>query len=205
MRRRWNTYRDLVSLYVSMRFIGDETMIIFDLDGTLADCEHRRHFVVKQKKPECTCDPESYGYDGQPCAMYDYLDCKPDWQAFYEACDKDTVISQTRCLFDFVAMNGHAHQIQIWSGRCESVREKTIAWLKNWSFGFAVHPFDIILKMRPIGDNTPDDQLKEKWLDEALANSQMVNFVFDSCQDSIAMWRKRGIFVFNVNQSEQEF
>lgn len=35
-------------------------MIIFDLDGTLADCEHRRYFVDPSKNPDYTC----YHYNG---------------------------------------------------------------------------------------------------------------------------------------------
>jgi len=70
--------------------------------------------------------------------------------------------------------------------------------------------------MRPIGDNAPDDVLKEKWLDEAsiyvnglsgrIGRSDPIDFVFDSDPSSIAMWRRRGIFVFEVNQNpEKEF
>ena len=34
-------------------------MIIFDLDGTLADCEHRRHFVDPEKNPEIISELEN--------------------------------------------------------------------------------------------------------------------------------------------------
>lgn len=34
---------------------------------------------------------------------------------------------------------------------------------------------------------------------------EKIDFVFDADPDSIAMWRRRGIFVFDVNQSEKEF
>ena len=39
--------------------------IVFDLDGTLANTDHRAHFVDRTKG-------------------------KPDWRAFYAACDADT-------------------------------------------------------------------------------------------------------------------
>jgi hypothetical protein len=170
-------------------------MIIFDLDGTLADCEHRRHFVDSTNVPILGVGE-----------TFDYKDLwKPDWQAFYQTCDKDKIISPTRCLFDFTGMNGHFHNIQIWSGRCESVREKTEAWLKNYSFAYACHQFDIILKMRPIGDFTPDEQLKERWLDEAIAEGKTIDFVFDDRPKVVRMWRRRGIFVFDCNQTGKEF
>lgn len=60
--------------------------------------------------------------------------------------------------------------------------------------------------MRPIGDNTPDDQLKERWLDEHIVGSgKQIDFVFDDRPKVVRMWRRRGIFVFDVNQSGKEF
>jgi phosphoglycolate phosphatase-like HAD superfamily hydrolase len=94
-------------------------MIIFDLDGTLADCEHRRHFVQKHSHPDCTC---SDGLNDPNCPRI-YIDWKPDWKAFYEACDEDELIYPTINVFQKCAVT---HQIEVWSGRCESVRDKTL-------------------------------------------------------------------------------
>ncbi len=158
-------------------------MIIFDLDGTLADCEHRRHFVDWHKT--------DYSVP--------YHIWKPNWPAFYDACDKDEPIIPTITLFNF--LSGH-YEIQIWSARCESVRGKTIEWLCANEIMPPLHSYE--LKMRPIGDNTPDDVLKERWLDEAIAEGKAIDFVFDSdfcCE----MWRRRGVFVFDCNQTGIEF
>ena len=65
--------------------------------------------------------------------------------------------------------------------------------------------WDRRLKMRPIGDSTPDDVLKERWLDEALAQGKNIDFVFDDRPKVIRMWRRRGIFVFNCAQHDKEF
>ncbi len=192
-------------------------MIIFDLDGTLADCEHRRHFVVKPE-PECTCDPDGPYYDGQSCMMYDYNNWKPDWKSFYEACDQDKNIQPVLDMFRDLCRE---YEIQIWSGRCESVRDKTLKWLKQNCYCFDEK--QDVLKMRPIGDNTPDDELKERWLDEYIFGEKCpyptikdaipcidylkkpIEFVFDSHPKSIEMWRRRGIFVFNCAQHDEEF
>lgn len=188
-----------------MKFTKSE-MIIFDLDGTLADCEHRRHFVVKPKQPDCTCDPESYGFDGQSCGLHDYLDWKPDWKSFYEACDKDTPIKPAVSLLYCLCDSHRLERVQIWSGRCESVREKTVEWLlMNTCFDE-----DMVLKMRPLGDNTPDDELKERWLDETYEETKWgrrtpIEFVFDDRPKVIRMWRRHGIFVFNCAQHDEEF
>jgi len=185
-------------------------MIIFDLDGTLADCEHRRHFVDPSKRSPngffmyedigdglyFKRDPETLERTKEPF--------KPDWKSFYEACNEDSPIWPVIRVIESLHLNDITlkdHEIQIWSGRCESVRHKTVHWL-----GFIVGNVTYSkLKMRPIGDYTPDDQLKEKWLDEALAEGKKIDFVFDDRTKVVKFWRRRGIFVFDVNQTGEEF
>lgn len=191
-------------------------MIIFDLDGTLADCEHRRHFVDPKKNENFFryngLDFRGYR-DGKP-----QLDIKfePDWQAFYEACDLDKPILPTIQIINNLILLDN--EVQIWSGRCESVREKTENWLYDYLLENGEYP--LVLKMRPIGDFTPDDELKERWLDKYFESGRKncslrwathekcckkIDFVFDSDPDSIRMWRCRGVFVFNCSQNEDEF
>jgi len=185
-------------------------MIIFELDGTLADCEHRRHFV---QAPEDYCglchdfltDKDKNKDFNQICLCGRQPGLwEQDWKAFYEACDQDEVILPV--LFQFYALRekfGIGHPIQIWSGRCESIKLKTINWLEKHfarDIDWKNH-----LKMRPIGDNTRDDQLKEKWLDEVIAEGKIIDFVFDDRPKVIRMWRRRGIFVFNCCQHNEEF
>jgi hypothetical protein len=180
-------------------------MIIFNLDGTLADCEHRRHYVDPEKN-ENFARWNGKDFRGFKNGQFD-LEKKwePDWKSFYKECDKDKIISQTRSIFDFIGMNGQSHKLQIWSARCESTLEKTKEWLRKYLFAYACHEFDIILKMRPIGDSTLDDVLKESWLDQAISEGKVIDFVFDDHPKVVQMWRRRGIFVFNCNQSDQEF
>lgn len=192
-------------------------MIIFDLDGTLADCEHRRHLVDPSKRDDCyyletatLSQSEGWYY------KYEFLMCEParpknfvpSWQQFYEACDKDIVIEQTKQVMRRIDLafdeGSEARRIEIWSGRSESVRKKTERWLSDNQIYYEQ------LKMRPIGDNTPDDELKEKWLDELYEDTKWgrkhpVEFVFDDRPKVIRMWRRRGIFVFNCCQHDTEF
>lgn len=176
-------------------------MIIFDLDGTLADCTHRRHFV----------DPVSAGYSiwiDNSSGKADYgikledgswKKWKPDWKSFYEACDQDLPIIYTQSILRALwAINDYT-TIEIWSGRCESVQRKTEEWLQKHGL-LKAH-----LKMRPIGDYTPDDKLKERWLDESIADGKQIQFVFDDRKKVVEMWRRRGIFVFDVSQGKGDF
>jgi hypothetical protein len=195
-------------------------MIIFDLDGTLADCEHRRHFVDPEK------NENYFRYNGDEFRGYKdgqaqlHVKWKPDWDAFHEACDKDTPIEPVIEMWDIQISLGMMHAHEIWSGRSESVRKKTEEWLGEHLLCFDPKQ----LKMRPIGDYTPDDQLKERWLDEYIASmwpklpypteenkekvfyrKDPIKFVFDDRPKVIRMWQRRGIFVFNCNQKEGEF
>jgi hypothetical protein len=193
-------------------------MIIFDLDGTLADCEHRRHFVDPEKNINYLNEVHSVELviafecdEPSPKPRYFHKitgeKFKPDWRAFYEACDKDVLIKPVAEIWnnyeDEIYLN--ISNIYIWSGRCESVRKKTIQWLEDNLFRIGYGCWDSILKMRPIGDSTPDEVLKEKWLDEALEQGKTIKMVFDDRPKVVKMWRRRGIFVFDCNQKGKEF
>ncbi len=187
-------------------------MIIFDLE-TLADSEHRRHFVDPSKRTDCYYHELS---DLNQMAGWYYSDrfrmsdppkpmkFIPDWDEFLHACGEDIPINPVIEIFRQLNDDEYNDtEIQIWSGRCESVREKTEKWLhKHTSFS---RMNCRVLKMRPIGDNTPEHELKEKWLEETYEDTKWgaktpIEFVFDSDPKSIEMWRRRGIFVFDCNQ-----
>jgi hypothetical protein len=74
--------------------------IIVDIDGTLADCSHRLHFL--QKKPQ-------------------------DWQAFNKEIMKDPVNMWCEYLLDCVAH--FETQILLVTGRTEELRSETRKWL----------------------------------------------------------------------------
>lgn len=82
-------------------------LYIFDLDGTLAEISHRRHFVEGLKK---------------------------DWKAFYAACVNDApnwpVISVFR------ALRSTGARLWIWSGRSDEVQEQTERWLHRHQLDF---------------------------------------------------------------------
>ena len=188
-------------------------MIIFDLD-TLADCEHRKHFIIKH----VACD-HWHKIPNHPVDMCN--DCKerwrkwkPDYQSFNDACDKDTVIDPVMRTFSRYWIGEKPCHVEIWADRYESSREKTLNWfLDSYFFGLFDHEKKVlnsILKMRPIDDNTPYHELKEKWLDDTYEDYKFgpktnIEFVFDNDAESIKMWKKRGIFVFDCNQNDKRF
>lgn len=188
-------------------------MIIFDLDGTLADCEHRRHFVNGSLE---YCDHwhsiPNHSVDACDACKSKWKVWKPDYKSFYEACDKDTPIEPVIEIASSFFQRNISYQI--WSGRCESVRNKTEKWLAYNHIEYCE------LKLRPIGDNTPAHELKEKWLDEYIASmwptlpvpskenegqifhrKDPIAFVFEDDPKCIEMYRRRWIFVFDCKQN----
>lgn len=141
-------------------------LIVFDLDGTLCDIEHRRSLVTKPRS---------------------------DWLEFYRACVDDKPKKQV--LRVMRALLRERNMIQIWSGRSEIVREATMDWFNRhapWAMG-------IKLLMRPDKDYTPDNELKEGWLDSIHENTDLrVELVFDDRQKVVDMWRRRGITCMQV-------
>lgn len=76
-------------------------MYIFDLDGTIANCSHRLHYI--QKKPK-------------------------DWKAFYAACMNDAPIWPVILVLKSLAATD---SIVYSTGRSEECRHQTITWLKE--------------------------------------------------------------------------
>jgi hypothetical protein len=72
---------------------------VFDLDGTLADLAHRRHYAEAK-----------------------------DWRSFFAACVDDEPIPHVIELL-LRLWNTRTVRIEIWSGRSDEVRSETEAWL----------------------------------------------------------------------------
>ena len=148
---------------------------IFDLDGTLALNEHRRHFVENvQRSP----------------------DFKADWEAFFAACVDDEpnwpVIHLMRNLIEL------EYDVRIWSGRSDEVRFETENWLTEFC-GVSETRAKSMLKMRPRGDYTPDDVLKRRWLHELSAEDRaFILAVFDDRDKVVDMWREEGLCCMQV-------
>lgn len=149
-------------------------LYIFDLDGTLALIEHRRHFVENGNK---------------------------DWPAFFAACVDDKpnlpVINTLKQLRKAGA------EIWIWSGRSDEVLPQTKDWLRQhdcmpflWPTSFRAPE---TLRMRKAGDYQPDTKLKASWLAEIEPPEfARLTAVFDDRKSVVDMWRAAGVACFQV-------
>ena len=82
-------------------------IIAFDLDGTLANIEHRLHFIKGDNH---------------------------DWPNFFRACVDDTPIYPVALLALELESCGHA--VDIWSGRSDEVRPQTVEWLHRYGIKY---------------------------------------------------------------------
>ena len=143
---------------------------IFDLDGTLANISHRLHFIQQEK---------------------------PDWDAFYNACNKDEPIKNTLELLDTIGSNDK-NNIIILSGRSDVVRRKTIGWINKYVSIFYT------LYMRKAGDHRPDVEVKQEWLDEWLKHhtKEEIGGIFEDRKQVVDMWRKNRITCYQVAEGD---
>lgn len=75
---------------------------VFDIDGTLADCSHRLHYIHPRPAK--------------------------DWRAFFAACDQDEPIEH---MIDLAYALYETAHVVIVSGRSDECKEKTEAWLSK--------------------------------------------------------------------------
>ena len=144
-------------------------LYIFDLDGTLALVDHRRHFVENGA--------------GR-------------WREFYAACmDDKPNVPVIRVLNSLVYA---AADIRIFSGRSDEVQAQTVSWLLAHT-ALPHREIVSGLRMRKEGDYTPDEVLKKQWLDElSKTDRQRLTAVFDDRDKVVAMWRENGVPCFQV-------
>jgi len=185
-------------------------LYIFDLDGTLALIDHRRHFVTAPEKIQCdACDGD--GKIDRASGLHICSKCngsgkvkdgnfKPNWDAFHQACVNDIpnwpVINTLNALYKAGA------EIWFFSGRSAVVYDETLDWL---AAHVDMSRLSIIegLNMRAEGDYTPDEQLKEKWLKEmSIYFTGKLVAVFDDRQKVVDMWRRNGVTCFQVAEGD---
>lgn len=158
---------------------------VFDLDGTLANCEHRLHHIQGEKK---------------------------DWRAFFAACKDDAPIGPMLELYGalrttmwftsrrpdcrpYLRRDNHGRVIV--SGRSDECRAETQHWLTH----IAGVNFDA-LYMRKAGDHRPDDVVKSELLDQMLAEGWNPILFIDDRKRVVDMWRDRGFMCLQCAPGE---
>lgn len=143
--------------------------IVCDLDGTLANCEHRVHHVANKPK---------------------------NWDAFYAGIPGDTVnLAVLNVLHTYLTAEV-SYELIFCSGRPERCREDTVAWIHKAGFHRG-HKAPYTLLMRKDGDFRADYIVKQEILDNHIDKDRVL-FVLDDRQQVVDMWRRNGLTCFQV-------
>lgn len=130
-------------------YLAGHKVVICDLDGTLCDISHRKHFVAV---------PE-----GQ----------KKDWKGFFEGIPSDTIRDEVKKEVVSSMVYDNAKIVFV-SARPEDYRNITSEWLLR-NLGFE----DYTLIMRESGDSRPDTEVKSDIYEKYLKNLQIIKVFDD--------------------------
>lgn len=139
--------------------------VVFDIDGTLANAEHRLHHI-------------------RDMAHWVGVPPKPNWDEFLkdELVAKDAPVPETWQLLTTMLEQPQDYRVIFITGRRESTREMTYEWLRNqpnckvrvyawyaWEQLPEVRrkPLGPIIYMRPDGDRRPSAEVKRDLLKRA--------------------------------------
>lgn len=148
--------------------------IIFDVDGTIADVEHRRHFV------------NGNTMDGRT---------NNDWTSFRKETVNDTPVQWVCDIAKRFIAQGD--QVAFFSARNESEREITEKQIAEW-----IGDNHQGLFLRPDGDFRKDDEFKSELADKFEELGGKIDLVFDDRNQVVEMWRKRGTTVVQVAEGD---
>ena len=160
--------------------------IVFDIDGTLANPDHRLHFIS-----------EPVSWTGP---------FKRDWTSFLsdEEIAKDTPIPAAWELLYSLLNSGN--RILFITGRPESQRVTTFNWLMDTSCEVRA-PVAWTLKkrrkgpflfMRSNGDHRPSSDVKENLLHKSIKDGFSPAMAFEDRATDTEMWRRNGLFCCQV-------
>ena len=164
--------------------VNQKTTIICDIDGTIANLQHRLHFI---KNPDGTKRK------------------KPDWDSFHKACvDDEPYEDVIEILHSLVRGHGNGcnvcgaveREVYFFSGRNESVRKETIEWLEK---NVSIPVEDGSLYMRSEGDRRPDTTVKYEMMYELKIMPEDVLCILDDRQSVVNMWRENGFRVMQID------
>lgn len=150
---------------------------IFDIDGTLADCSQRLHFIQ------------------EPAGLVHFepnqTDWKPDWDSFYKDCVNDKPIAPNINLL--CALQEYGATIIFVTGRPEKYMEETTEWLCNH-----LETDYVTLMMRENGDHRPDYIVKKEIYEKYIKPYYHIDGVFEDRKQCVDMWRSLGLTCYQV-------
>ncbi len=151
--------------------------VIVDIDGTLANIDHRLHHIGKGPARDVSTPEESADID---------------WDAFHADCHADIPIEPTCQLVRALGWEDD-WAIILMTGRGGENRDATVTWLKEHDI-----PYDLLL-MREPGNHELDVKCKRRWLHMIrdgrinLPDCLEPRLVIEDRARVIDMWREEGL------------
>lgn len=148
---------------------------IFDIDGTLADCSQRLHYLITPS--------EFVKCEGGYC---------PNWDAFYKECVNDKPILPVVNLA-YILKESHQDLIFV-TGRPEKYIEETMDWLCKY-----LDTNCVTLMMRENGDHREDYVVKKEIYEKYIKPYyEVIDGVFEDRKQCVDMWRSLGLTCYQV-------
>ena len=119
---------------------------------------------------------------------------KMDWDKFFDPNNIDLDKPNIPVIRMAQTLAEAGHKIAIFSGRSKRTLLTTKMWLNKHNVPWHT------LNMRPIRDFTPDDKLKNDWLNDKFPDKSDILCVFDDRDKVVDMWRRNDISCFQVAQ-----
>lgn len=170
----------------------DQKVVIFDIDGTLADCLHRKTYLNVCK----TCnETEEFHKDPAINECSEFIPGKKNHKIFYAKVNEDKPIDVViqwaqRCHYE-------GYYVLTVSGRpTDLAGDATMEWLRRHGVIYR-HLF-----MRAGGDYRDDTIVKQEILDNILhwIPKEQILFAVDDRPRVIRMWKSNGIRCFDVGE-----
>jgi len=172
----------------------NKNVVICDLDGTLADVNHRLHYI---KNDDGTLKPYA----------------ERDWDSFNDACRYDAPNEDVMDILRSLMLAAHwgrseapprEREVYFLSGRNDVVRDTTVAWIQKYVLPDESRlAINKKLRMRKADDRRPDTEVKLEMVRELGLTPDDVLCVLDDRQCVVDMWRKNGFRCLQVDAWEE--
>lgn len=163
---------DVIMQYAMANGMMDQDIhyVLCDIDGTIAEISHRRHYVKEKPK---------------------------NWMKFYEEMGNDSlreeVLADVQATLQKAREEGKRTFFILVSARPDNYRKQTEEWLAK----VGIDDYSTLI-MRRAGDSREDSIVKREILYKYFKDKSKVIRVFDDRPRVIRMWREEGLDVVDV-------
>lgn len=162
-----------MALRYGLKTFPQGSVVLCDIDGTIADTSHRLHYVKSD-------DP----------------DFKKDWKGFFSQMHLDSVRKDVQKIL--IDHYNEGKTIIFLSARPDNYKDVTLKWLADNYLTFA---YTVI--MRQANDKRPDTDTKRDMLDIYFPDKGVIHSIIDDRPSIVRLWQEMGLNVIDVGKGEE--